>query len=179
MKWIQDYSEWFCTRLFGLSRIFQQRIDGPHAAKAAAHCTFCRWWQKIAESILSYPVKSEQEINKINKGFKTEMETNMKDMGGKSHVVTFDRWRARRDFDPKRSSGKEMISVKRSWAVAKLWKAKDATDFAGFGGCLKTQSLEIATALGSWLSYSATQTISWYFTGGKWRGRVCSAISCN
>ena len=51
-------------------RIFQQRIDGPHAAKAAAHCTFCRWWQKIAESILSYPVKSEQEINKINKGFK-------------------------------------------------------------------------------------------------------------
>ena len=36
----------------------------------------------------------------------------MKDMGGKSHVVTFDRWRARRDFDPKRSSGKEMISVK-------------------------------------------------------------------
>ena len=51
-------------------RIFQQRIDGPHAAKAAAHWTFCRWWQKIAESILSYSVKSEQEINKINKGFK-------------------------------------------------------------------------------------------------------------
>lgn len=59
----------------------------------------------------------------------------MKDMGGKSHVVTLSRLTG---------GGHGAILIPRGVA------AKDATDFAGFGGCLKTQSLEIGRlALGS------------------------------
>ena len=48
------------------------------------------------------------------------------------------------------------------WEAKAAQAAKDATDFAGFGGCLKTQSLEIADlTLGSAIQLKQSHDISW------------------